>query len=42
MGHHIVPSIMRASFNAMPQRGMTMVASRFNGWYKVEKEYACL
>ena len=32
---------MTTTFNAMPQRGMTTVASRFNGWYKIEKEYAC-
>ena len=26
---------MPTSCNAKPQRGVTMVASRFNGWYKV-------
>ena len=29
---------MPTSCNAKPQRGVTMVASRFNGWYKAARK----
>ena len=31
-------TLRRTSCNTKPQRGVTMVASRFNGWYKAARK----
>ena len=33
---------MLTSCNTKPQRGVTMVASRFNGWYKAARKKRAL
>ena len=34
----VASTLRRTSCNTKPQRGVTMVASRFNGWYKADRK----